>query len=152
MIPYSVHLRQNPLNREEPRKAYAMAQVSHTLTSDEFCQHVAQHNTVFSKGVIKGVLNDLATCLREQLLAGNKVILDGLGTFYYTIACRPAETIKDFTADNITAVNLRFTSATALQNLRKDATFGLVSPRQVQRDTLKAIKEGKTNVDLSAKD
>ena len=78
MIEYSVFMTTNHLSKDEGAKAYAAAQVRDKLTTDKFVAHVASHNSVFSKGTIKGVLADVACCLREQLLNGNKVELDRL--------------------------------------------------------------------------
>ena len=62
-------------------KAYGSAQANAKLTYDQFVQHMADHNTPFSKGTISGVITDMIRCLREQLLAGNIVSLGELGSF-----------------------------------------------------------------------
>ena len=56
-------------------KAYGAAQVHEVLDLDDFCRHIADHNSPFSKGTVKGILTDAVACLREQLLAGNKASL-----------------------------------------------------------------------------
>ena len=56
-------------------KAYGTAQMHENLTFDQFCQHIADHNSPFSKGTIQGILTDAVACLREQMLAGNRVTL-----------------------------------------------------------------------------
>lgn len=73
MIEYSVYMTTNHLSKDEGAKAYAAAQIREKLGTDKFVAHVARHNSVFSKGTIKGVLADVACCVREQLLNGNKV-------------------------------------------------------------------------------
>ena len=88
-------------------KAYGTAQVREVLNLDQFCQHVADHNSPFSKGTIKGVLEDAVSCLREQILAGNKVNLGALGGFYAELATEGAATPDAFTASNIKEVNTR---------------------------------------------
>ena len=149
MIPYSVFLRSNPMNGSEAPKAYGIAQVRETLTTEDFISHVAKHNTVFSKGTIKGVLADVAACLREQILNGNKIILDGLGTIGFTISCTGTETLQQFTAANIKQVNVIFTPGQELTNLIDDATFEPVTSRLVQAAALKAVKSNQSSIDLN---
>lgn len=150
MIEYSVFMTSNHLSKDQGPKAYAAAQVRDKLTTDKFVAHVASHNSVFSKGTIKGVLADVACCLREQLLNGNKVELEGLGTFGFTISSTPAETLNDFTAANIKSINVVFTPAAELQELIADAKFVPVPSRLAQAAVLKAEKNGEASVDMEA--
>ncbi len=148
MIPYSVFMKSNPMNPNEAPKAYAIAQVRQNLSTEDFIAHVAKHNTVFSKGTIKGVLADVAVCLREQILNGNKVTLDGLGTIGFTISCAGADSLAQFTANDIREINVIFTPGQELTNLIDDATFEPVTSRAVQAAALKAVKSNQTSIDL----
>ena len=47
--------------------AYGSAQMNEKLSFDQFCKHIADHNSPFSKGTIQGILTDAVHCLREQL-------------------------------------------------------------------------------------
>ena len=141
---------QNPIHPEKGSLAYATPQVREKLSTSKFISHVASHNTVFSKGTIKGVLADIASCLREQLLNGNKVQLEGLGTFGITLNSQGAESLKTFTADNIKNINIVFTPDAELENLIDDAAFEVVASRAAQAATLKAEKNNETSVDLEA--
>ena len=150
MIEYSVFMTTNHLSKDEGAKAYAAAQIREKLGTDKFVAHVARHNSVFSKGTIKGVLADVACCLREQLLNGNKVQLEGLGTFGFTISSQGAESLNEFTAANIKKINVIFTPDSELENLIDDAVFSPTSSRVVQAAALKAEKNGEGSVDLEA--
>ena len=99
---------------------------------------------------IKGVLADVACCVREQLLNGNKVQLEGLGTFGITLNSQGAESLKAFTSDNIKKINIVYTPDAELENLIDDAAFDLVASRAAQAATLKAEKAGEGTVDLDA--
>ena len=125
-------------------KAYGTAQVHEVLTFDKFCQHVAEHNSPFSKGTIKGVIIDAVHCIREQLLAGTKVKLGDLGDFHVELACEGAVTTDDFSAANIKAVNVRWTPGKDFENLRDDATFQLVPSRAAQGDAIEVVKNTDT--------
>ena len=61
-----------------------------------------------------------------------------------------ADSLQEFTAQNIKEVNIVFTPGEDFQNLAGRATFNLVSSRLAQQATLKAEKSGQTTVDLEA--
>ena len=46
--------------------------------------------------------------MKKVLVEGNRVKVDGLGTFYITLKCPGVETEKDCVVKNIAKVNLRF--------------------------------------------
>ena len=150
MIGYSVYLWKSPLVEDSVEKAYAKNQVNKVLTFDEFVKHIAEHNGVFSRGTVKGVVSDTCTCLVEMLLNGFKVEFGELGTFGISLSCDPADTLKDFSADNIKEVNILFTPGEDFENLRSRAEFVPVASRAAQAATLKAEKSGETMVDLAA--
>ena len=125
-------------------KAYAAAQMHESLSFDDFCQHIADHNSPFSKGTVKGVLTDAVACIREQLLAGNMVRLGDLGDFHVELASEGAVTTEDFSAANIKEVNVRWTPGEEFRNLRQDAEFQLVPKRSQQTDAVKVIKNTDT--------
>ena len=81
MINYSTYLWRNPLDEEAAEMAYAKNQVTKTMTFDEFVKHIADHNGVFTRGTVKGVVSDTCACLVEMLLNGCKVQFGELGTF-----------------------------------------------------------------------
>ena len=125
-------------------KAYGTAQMHDKLTLAEFCEHIAHHNSPFSKGAIMGILTDAVSCLREQMLAGNRVSLGDLGTFGVELACEGARTTEEFNANNIKAVNVRWTPGDRFKNLRAEAEFQLVPTRAAQADAIEVIKNEDT--------
>lgn len=149
MINYSTYLWKNPLDEESVKKAYARNQVSKVMSFDEFVKHIADHNGVFTRGTVKGVVSDTCTCLVEQLLNGRKVCFGELGVFGISITCEPAETMEKFTAANIKEVNILFTPGEDFENLRSRAEFVPVPSRIAQAATLKAEKAGEGTVDLA---
>ena len=125
-------------------KAYGTAQVHEKLSFDQFCQHIAEHNSPFSKGTIKGIITDAVACLREQMLAGNSVELGDMGNFHVELATKGAVTTEDFTTANIKQVNIRWTPGKKFKNLIDDATFQLVPARKAQQDAIQIIKNADT--------
>ena len=140
----------NPTNPEEPEKAYARNQVSEVWPLEKFSKHIADHNGVYSRGTVKGVISDMCECLVEQLLNGNKIQLGELGSFVISISSEGAESIDKFTSKNIKAVNILFAPGTDFENLINYAEFNPVASRVAQAATLKAEKAGETTVDLAA--
>jgi len=57
-----------------------------------------------SEGVVNSVLKDFRTELKEELLLGRSVNIDGLGFFYLAARSKGADTAETFTANDITGV------------------------------------------------
>ena len=81
-----------------------------TINVDELAKHMSEHNTPYSKGAIKGVLTDMIGCIRELMLEGKAVKLDGLAIFSAGIKTKKkgAPTSEDFsTTKHIDSVYMR---------------------------------------------
>lgn len=150
MIDYSIFMWKSPLKEDAVEMAYAKNQVRKVLTFDEFVKHISDHNGVFTRGTVKGVVSDTCSCLVEQLLMSNKVQFGELGIFSISITSEPAATLKEFSEDNIKEVNILFNPGEDFENLRSKAEFNLVASRAVQAATIKAVKANETSVDLEA--
>ena len=80
-----------------------------TMSYQELCKHMSEHNSVYGEDVCLGVANKLQSCMLEQLLEGKKVQFGDLGTFY--LAAKSKGTVKeeDFNIGvNIGGLYLRF--------------------------------------------
>ena len=150
MIEYSVYLMSNHLNPGDAPKAYAKNQVREVWDLDKFCKHIASHNAGYSRGMVKAVLSDMCDCLVEQLLNGNKIKLGSLGVFSASISSEGANSIEEFTENNIKAVNINFNPGVDFENLIGQAEFKVVASRIAQAAVLRAEKTGKGTVDLEA--
>ena len=90
-------------------KTYARMVPTGTLGTDEICDHIAKHGTIYTSDIVKGVVEKFINCFEELLLEGYKLKLDGLGTFYLSVNTEGAETEKDFNpASNIKKVRVVF--------------------------------------------
>lgn len=75
---------------------------------EELAEHMAEHNTPYSEGIIKGVLTDMINCIRELVLDGKAVKIPNLCIFSAGIQSKPADTVKDFNVQqHIKGVYLR---------------------------------------------
>lgn len=109
MINYSTYMKANPTDESAPLKAYARVQMTELMTFDKFVKHIADHNGVYTRGTVKGVVSDMCECLVEMLLSGRKVMLGDLGDFWISISSVGADSLQEFTAQNIKEVNIVFT-------------------------------------------
>lgn len=150
MIDYSVYMMTPTYSKDETPKAYAKNQVSEIWSLEKFAKHISDHNGVYSRGTVKGVISDMCECLVEQLLNGNKIQLGELGTFGISISSEGAESIEKFTSKNIKAVNILFSPGADFENLIDRAEFNPVASRAAQIATLKAEKAGEATVNLEA--
>ena len=60
---------------------YARPVIEETFNIETLAKHMANHNTPYSAGVIKGVLADMISCIKELILDGKNVKLDDLAIF-----------------------------------------------------------------------
>ena len=88
-------------------------------------------------------------CMREQLLEGKKIRLGDLGDFSVSLSSKGVEDPNAFNAQNITGVKVIWEPGAEFKSLRDDAEFNLVASRDAQAAVIKAIKQGKENVDIS---
>ena len=101
---------------------YGRAVQDRTVDFDGFVNHMASHNSPYSRGVINGVLMDMLGCLQELVLDGKSVRLGELGLFSLGISSSPAKAAKDWTPDtNIKGLHLivRNTKTWSNAELRK---------------------------------
>ena len=146
-IQYSVAMMANPMRPQDAKKAYANLQLTGIVTINELAAHITEHNSVFSKGTIVGILTELSVCMRELILQGYKIQLGDIGTFAPRIASEGAESKEKFSASYIKDMSVNFNTGTAFDHLRRDAEFEKTTTRKVQAAALKAENEGLTSAD-----
>ena len=77
-------------------KYYARKCSTGTVELDGLVEHMAGHNTVFSKGIIKGVLEDMIECVRELAYEGKTVRIPNLGLFSVSMKSKGVFDPKEF--------------------------------------------------------
>ena len=97
---------------------YARPVIEETYDTERLAKHMANHNTPYSAGVVKGVLTDMISCIKELILDGKNVKLDDLAIFSVGIVSRKgAASAADFTlADNVMGLKLRARATGELSN------------------------------------
>ena len=137
------------LVKTEKQNAFAISQYTDVMTIEKFAKHITSHGSVYSRADISAILYMAVDCMREMLLEGKKIRLGDLGDFSLLLGSKGAETADKFTAQNITNVKVQWDPGQQFKNLLDDAEFNLVASRSAQAAVIKAIREGKTNVDLN---
>ena len=108
-------------------KWFAKNVVEETINLDALAEHMSNHNSPYSKGVIKGLLTDMISCIKELLLEGKNVKIDDLAIFSLGIKNKlMANTEEEFTVSkNIEGVKLkaRATGELMSKTLNLEATL-----------------------------
>ena len=108
-------------------KWFAKNVVEETIDLDALAEHMSNHNSPYSKGVIKGLLTDMIGCIKELLLEGKNVKIDDLAIFSLGIKNKEMATKEDeFTVSkNISGVKLkaRATGDLMSKSLNLEATL-----------------------------
>lgn len=97
---------------------YARPLIEDTFDTEKLAKHMANHNTPYSAGLIKGVLTDMISCTKELILDGKNVKLDDLAIFSVGIISKKgAPSAADYTiADNVKGLKLRARATGELSN------------------------------------
>ena len=72
---------------------YGRAVDNPAITLEQLVEHMAQHNTPYSAGCIRGVLTDMVSCIRHLLLEGINVKIDNLAIFKAHIQSTGADSL-----------------------------------------------------------
>lgn len=96
-----------------------------TIGLDELAEHMASHNTPFSKGAIKGILTDAVVCTKELLLLGKNVKFPDLAIFSIGLKVKGgADTKADFSvAKYIIGLKLRARATGELSSANLDTSI-----------------------------
>jgi predicted histone-like DNA-binding protein len=154
IMPVLVKVTQN--NNEKTAafgKWYGRVVSTKTMSYQELCKHMSEHNSVFGEDVCLGVANKLQNCMLEQLLEGKKVQFGELGVFYLSVKSSGADKEEDYNLGaNINGLYLCFApSRTDVNNLsskmlKKKASFMNV------KDLLSAAKSAASSSTPSGTD
>ena len=111
-------------------KYYARTVDNPPIGLTELADHMAEHNTPYSPGCIKGVMTDMVKCIRHLLLDGINVKIDDLAIFKAHIKSSPADTLLAYSiGTNVVDIHLtaqstgKFTRE-ELTKAKKNITYG----------------------------
>lgn len=107
MIDYKIYQNKNSSSKSY-NKFYARSVASETYDIEKLSTHMSNHHTPYSPGMIKGVLTDMVSCIKELLLDGKCVKIDNLAIFGVGLKCTGSATVADFSVStNIKGMRLK---------------------------------------------
>lgn len=120
-------------------KWYARAVINDVVALEEISQEI-QDNTTAKQADVYAVLKELVNVMGRHLRNGDKVVLDGFGSFKVGLRTTAAATAKEFSpAKNITGARLNFqpeTHWTATEKTRRKQFIQGLEVRMVgEKDT-----------------
>ena len=132
-------------------KWYGRVATTKTMTYQELCKHMSEHNSVYGEDVCLGVANKLQSCMLEQLLEGKKVQFGELGVFYLSVKSTGANKEEDFNLGiNINGLFLCFApSRTDVNNLSSKMLKKKASFLNVKDMVISKTKPATTNTGTS---
>ena len=121
----SVKIRKVVNNRKGSKtqgKVYGRAVVSDTINTKKLCQNIRDRCTLTEPDVV-AVVSALITEVSGQLALGNRVVLDGFGSFKVGLSSTPADSAKKFTSANIKCLRVIFQPAIEMINGKRVKTL-----------------------------
>lgn len=91
---------QSKANNSSKGLWYARPKHKEIIDLDGLAEHMANHNTPFSKGQIKAILGDMTTCIHELTRLGKKVKLDNLAIFRLAFRAKACANVTEFKPQN----------------------------------------------------
>ena len=96
-LTYKLYQQKSTREPNAEPKWYARASRSKKEFSfDDLIEHMSEHNSIYTEGVIGGVLKDMLKCVKELLLNGYSVRLGDLGLFSIALKSKGSLTIDDW--------------------------------------------------------
>lgn len=124
MIRVAIYQNKNTKLPEAYGKWYPRVVAEETIGIDELAEHMASHNTPFSKGAIKGILTDAVVCTKELLLLGKNVKFPDLAIFSIGLKVKEGAPSKEefSVARYILGLRLRARATGELSSANLDTT------------------------------
>lgn len=106
-IKYKLVQKINPLDREAPKKWYAQAESKDLLSMKSLSRRISRQTTA-SRADVSLVITALMEEMEEQLVNGNSVKLEGIGTFYMTLNGIGTDTVEEYSSALVRKKYIRF--------------------------------------------
>lgn len=109
MIRITLYQNTNEANSQSYLKWYPRPVADETYDLDTLARHMASHNSPYSPGVIKGIMTDMVSCIKELLLDGKNVKIDDLAIFSVGLRTNGgSESEKEFSVSkHVAGIRLR---------------------------------------------
>lgn len=106
-IKYDFYRTPSPNAENEQPKLHPRVISGNTVNTDKMARLI-EHSSSLTEGDAKAALNALCRIMTNELQAGNRVHLDGLGYFYLTLTAPPVESEKEIRAESVKVKSIAF--------------------------------------------
>lgn len=133
---------ENP-NSTTYKQWYAIAVPNETITTDMMSELI-QRNCSVKRSDVVAVLTELAEIFRDQLLAGNRVQIEGIGTFKVGISTAPAVTREEWNVtENIKNAYINFLPESVTESRNGTRTRSSKALKGIEYMELRGYDNGK---------
>ncbi len=132
----------NPLVTDSPKKFYPQAVTMGKSVDLKFMAQKMKDSSSLSIGDIKSALQTFVEKLKEQLLEGKTVNIEGLGVFMLSIRSKGEEKQEDVTANSASSIRVCFQAS-------KDLRVSKVATRAEERLELISLDDYLKSLGLS---
>ncbi len=112
---YKLVQKSNPVKPKDPKKWYASALHTGTITLHTLSKDIAGRSSL-TAGDISNVIENLMERLPQYLIKGNSVKLGNLGTFRLSLSSEGVIKKEDFTTKKIKKTKMLFRPSTELKS------------------------------------
>ena len=140
MLDYSVSAQTN--NLTGLTLYYPKLQYQGQMSTADFCQHLADHGSVYSKGDYLAMISNAASCIKELALEGYRINMGDFGVFYISISSEGAETYSDFTTTLIKSAKIKVSQSDEFKDVLEDCSFNKVITRAQQAAAIELAAAG----------
>lgn len=108
----------NPTGTEKEQALHPRFVSNGTITTDDLIKH-ARSRSSFSPADMKGILQLFQDLIADYLMFGNRVELDGIGTFSISLQSRPVMDKKEIRSESVHFKDVKFRSSKKLRERLK---------------------------------
>lgn len=105
---YKLIQKGNPASPDAPKKWYAAPVKTGSVTHKALAKSISGRSSL-TAGDVANALQNLSELIPEELIKGNSVQLEGVGSFRLSFSSEGVANEKDFTTDKIKGVKVLFT-------------------------------------------
>ena len=140
MLDYSVSAQSN--NLTGLTLYYPKLQYQGQMSTADFCQHLADHGSVYSKGDYLAMISNAAACIKELALEGYRINMGDFGVFYVSISSEGAESYSDFATTLIKSAKIKVAQSDEFKDVLDDCSFNKVITRAQQAAAITLAASG----------
>lgn len=133
----------NRKNSTTKGKVYGRAVVTDVVYTKAIATKISKRCTVTEPDIL-AVINALESEIADNLALGNRVVLDGFGSFKVGITTKPADSAKKFTSANIVGMRIIFSPAVETEGGKRIKTM-LRGVKAEEMTEYEGLKDGTTS-------